>query len=272
MTIDHDLSCMICGYNLRGLQTGGACPECGTDIARSRQGDLLKFADRNWLNGAHRGTFLLSASTTTIMLSLMAMVAMQFVFLSLLKSPAWASVFAVVLGSVVFASVLLMIFGVWMITKQEPRVSLTEQAASSRRLATGALLAVLILFPVCTVVPQPFAHWVRLAAGISFVVGMANCLRYLETLARRIPDDRLVGQVRRRYKGLLGFGLLFCCLATIGAVVPISATALRLDSPWLILFYVASALSGLCFFFAAISSIAILSRFRPTLKKVLQDA
>ena len=30
--IDTDLSCVICGYNLRGLTEDLACPECGTPI------------------------------------------------------------------------------------------------------------------------------------------------------------------------------------------------------------------------------------------------
>ena len=59
-SIDHDLSCMICGYNLRALPPAGLCPECGTDIARSTQGDLLKFADRNWVGSIYRGTCLLT--------------------------------------------------------------------------------------------------------------------------------------------------------------------------------------------------------------------
>lgn len=30
--IDHDVHCPACGYNLRGLRTGGRCPECGLSI------------------------------------------------------------------------------------------------------------------------------------------------------------------------------------------------------------------------------------------------
>jgi hypothetical protein len=31
--IDHDLICVSCGYNLRGLSPSGRCPECGSLIA-----------------------------------------------------------------------------------------------------------------------------------------------------------------------------------------------------------------------------------------------
>src|SRR5690242_3809775 len=33
--LDHDLICVACGYNLRGLRQDGRCPECGGTIARS---------------------------------------------------------------------------------------------------------------------------------------------------------------------------------------------------------------------------------------------
>lgn len=35
-TISTDLHCVACGYNLRGLPAEGRCPECGTEISRSR--------------------------------------------------------------------------------------------------------------------------------------------------------------------------------------------------------------------------------------------
>lgn len=33
--IEHDVSCTQCGYNLRGLEPSGKCPECGTTIGAS---------------------------------------------------------------------------------------------------------------------------------------------------------------------------------------------------------------------------------------------
>lgn len=35
-TIESDLACIHCGYNLRTLRSGGNCPECGQPIWRSR--------------------------------------------------------------------------------------------------------------------------------------------------------------------------------------------------------------------------------------------
>ena len=43
--VDEDITCRKCGYNLRGLPTDGACPECGSAVGHSTHGDLLRFCD-----------------------------------------------------------------------------------------------------------------------------------------------------------------------------------------------------------------------------------
>lgn len=52
---DGALACIECGYDVRGLSEPGHCPECGTDLARSSAGLLLRNADAAWLRGVVRG-------------------------------------------------------------------------------------------------------------------------------------------------------------------------------------------------------------------------
>lgn len=42
--LERDVTCVCCGYNLRGLRLDGRCPECGAPVAQE-----LRFADRHWL-------------------------------------------------------------------------------------------------------------------------------------------------------------------------------------------------------------------------------
>lgn len=47
--IDQNLRCHHCGYNLRGLQESGRCPECGRAVGESLADGPLREADPAWL-------------------------------------------------------------------------------------------------------------------------------------------------------------------------------------------------------------------------------
>ncbi len=48
--VDRDVSCVTCGYNLRGLQEDGRCPECGEKVCDTLQ-NVLVMADRKLILG-----------------------------------------------------------------------------------------------------------------------------------------------------------------------------------------------------------------------------
>lgn len=61
---ERSLQCVGCGYDLRGLPAHGNCPECHTEIWRSRNGGRLKYADPFWMRRilwGHRIMFWSSA-------------------------------------------------------------------------------------------------------------------------------------------------------------------------------------------------------------------
>ena len=57
-TIDCDLQCLTCGYNLRTLRRDGLCPECGSPVADSLH-TWLAGRDRRWLSLMAWGASLL---------------------------------------------------------------------------------------------------------------------------------------------------------------------------------------------------------------------
>src|SRR5688500_20183649 len=61
--IGNDLPCRKCGYNLRGLTPAMRCPECGTAVGYSLQGDLLRFCDPGWVDTLSRRTSLIVRGT-----------------------------------------------------------------------------------------------------------------------------------------------------------------------------------------------------------------
>lgn len=54
-TVEFDMPCVGCGYNLRSIVTSGICPECGAAVADSFAHGWLVFADRGWLETLRGG-------------------------------------------------------------------------------------------------------------------------------------------------------------------------------------------------------------------------
>ena len=270
--IENDLSCMICGYNLRALAPDGQCPECGTDIARSTQGDLLKFADRNWVGSVYRGTCLLAIANGLFVIFILALIAFPLVVLAVFNSTASdivAATFVIGLRACAFAAIVLMIVGVWLVTKQEPRVSLTEQAASNRRVARAAVALLLVLCGLTFALSGLWRAGARLSLPVAFLVVLCSCLRHLEMIGRRLPAEEVItrSQKRRRrvVRGAIALALLLAAraAASVGAPPPpLFDTLLTLGA----------AVSGIYLIFGTIVAIDSLGRFRPFLGDVLDDA
>jgi hypothetical protein len=67
-TVHVDVACRRCGYNLRGLQPDGCCPECGAAIGLSCYGDFLRFADPTWVETLAQGATLILWGTVVAVL------------------------------------------------------------------------------------------------------------------------------------------------------------------------------------------------------------
>lgn len=271
-TIDHDLSCMICGYNLRSLTPDGTCPECGADIARSTQGDLLKFADRGWVGSVYRGTCLLTLADGLLVICILAAIAYPFILL-VPSAPSTSSTGAVTISIILrvcsMTAIVLMFVGVWLITKQEPRVSLTEQATSNRLVARAAVALLFVLYGLTVALSGPWRTAAWLLLMIAFLAGLCSCLKHLELIGRRLPADDVVARAEKRRRRVVRAAIaLAIFLAARAAASGVAATP-----PIVInLLKGGYAISAIYLFFGTIAAIDSLGRFRPFLGKVLDDA
>jgi len=182
--LEEDTPCRRCGYNLRGLTTTGLCPECGTAVALSLVGSLLKQADPDWVERLRFGTAL----------------------------KLWNIALGVVLGAAAVAFMgtglpgpLLTIigiaggaFGLWatfLITSQEPRIALQEDPITLRkvlRACTAVAFAGGVLSNAN--ITGNWAVVVQIIGAVPSLVGMFVAwgeLLYFRRFAHRIPDPKL---------------------------------------------------------------------------------
>jgi len=188
VVITTDVSCMICGYNLRGLMPGKVCPECGTPIARSLHGNLLRYADPQWL-----GKLLLGVRLTLWSILIMFAVAI----IGSIAAAAMSGRAALLIVSI--AAMIGHGFGLWaifLITTPEPRIAFLEDTVTLRKAVRVCAVAEFLGEGIKNIGPFLIKEVVATTAGgVLSLVGLISTIGmfvYLRRFARRIPDPKLV--------------------------------------------------------------------------------
>lgn len=88
--LESDVSCVACGYNLRGLRPGGRCPECGRAVADSFKSEHLSCADPRYVRSLKRGLGILACGFGSLAAANLIFVLLLAVF-NLLTLGMWGS-------------------------------------------------------------------------------------------------------------------------------------------------------------------------------------
>lgn len=195
--VTSDTACRKCGYNLRGMLADGRCPECGTAVGMSLQGDLLRFSEPGWLGNLRRGVNLILAGIAVIVMMVIGVTAVIVGGSSLLKFR-----FFITIGSI-FGGVL-MIGGAWLLTAPDPSGVGEDKYGTSRKFIRVALLVglgnhVLNLATITIHLDETIAMILQIAAIAASIIGLAGQaaqLQYISKLALRIPDTKLSARAR----------------------------------------------------------------------------
>lgn len=197
--IAQDVPCIHCGYNLRSLLPGQACPECNQLVSRSVRGDLLRYSDPRWLRRLRNGMIWVLAGCIVWLVGLWMLDYLASV-VSLPGVPR-TEVRTALLGLLFGIPVV----GVWLATSPEPgpagayRDSRVRKAA--RVLAVGGFLLAftftLYLRPGTAAKPATLAdlRWRHIDNALQFLLGGAGSASFcmsLRLLARRAGAWRLV--------------------------------------------------------------------------------
>ncbi|UCG17298.1 MAG: hypothetical protein JSV19_04550 [Phycisphaerales bacterium] len=216
MTIDYDIPCVACRYNLRGLHPDGLCPECAVPIAHSVSGAALYGRSRNSLLTMRAGVTYLRWGVVGALVS---------VLLSVFIVPFLLFVFNYALLGLVVSSVLwffgpilahgLVLLGVYRITVKEEDATSSEGHPACPRAAIRILGVVgfvgIIVSAACVWSGAPrvfaFAGWLMEFAGVGMIFLL---LRYLAGLAQCARDSSLV-----RSTTVVGYGMTVALQAVL---------------------------------------------------------
>lgn len=214
LEITEDVACIHCGYNLRGLRSDGRCPECNTDIRRSQHENLLKFAEPSRLRRVTLGANLMYWGIVIGILTGLfgGLVA------GLTRN---ALLLAAVTAAAPVLSAVLHLAAVFLITTQEPRISLTEAAVTWRKAvrvaaSAGLALQALYLLPALPTQAGLFIV-VQLGLGVAGFVTTFGEFTYARSFALRIPDLKLA-----RSTNIVKWGLsIIMLLAAFGGIIAV---------------------------------------------------
>jgi len=221
--IKEDLSCVKCGYNLRGLPRRHRCPECGTPVQRSIGGHLLTSASSFWLKKVAYGLGLMLWSIAAVLLSTVLFCG----------TPKLSYVLD-------WASAALALVGVIYLTAPEPRIAPSEFPFSLRRFlrvaAVVRFVCAAILLASMFKMPAFLVIGASIIGGLVSVFLMWGVAYYLRSFARRMDDlvlERATGQVIWGFalsvSVMIIFGVLSGFVATMragGPVICISTVAI----------------------------------------------
>jgi predicted RNA-binding Zn-ribbon protein involved in translation (DUF1610 family) len=237
--IAADLPCVFCGYNLRGLQVGGKCPECGAPIVRSVQGGLLCHADPRWLGKLLLGLTLLGWGTILWLALGPAVRVLDLSLLDITDFSYWdiASFlrkFLVAVHHALLPCVELLAY--FLITWAKPGLTDAGNMHSLRKWVRAcAVLYFLrsVVVQAIYVVPIPLPFY-QMATGLLRYWGIAAVFllfMYLERLAARLPNPKLMRSSRIVRWGL---SLALAVFTTAGLVLAIASlhAALAARASW----------------------------------------
>lgn len=196
--VARDTPCRKCGYNLRGLPIDRRCPECGTPVGLSVQGDLLRYCHPHFVAALARGVSLILSGT------LIAIVGSIFLAITVVAT---GRVMAATLfvGIIPLAGHVMTVVGAWLLTVPDPSGLGEDRYGTARKVIRITLIIGILneLVDWGGRLAGPMAPEVHLAlktlafaAGIVGVAGQFAELYYLQKLARRIPDPDLSQQAR----------------------------------------------------------------------------
>ncbi|MGN6367257.1 MAG: hypothetical protein ACTHN5_03260 [Phycisphaerae bacterium] len=210
--VEGDAPCRQCGYNLRGLEVIGKCPECGAAVENSIHGDLLQYSSGPWLEKVRLGFTLVLWG---ILVQVVGIVVAAAVFRGN----------SLLVQITAFAAGMVSLAGMWLVTEPDPGEAFgaVRKETKARRVVRMALVVSVVLAAMeIGSSPAVLGAWaftvsqvLSMAGQVAGLVSELAQLTYIARLAERVPHWELARMAR---------GLRTAYAILMGTLVLISAT------------------------------------------------
>jgi hypothetical protein len=201
-----DVSCLMCGYNFRGLGPDGACPEGGTAIERARRGDLLCYCTPDWVGRLAQGTGWILVSLLLSVIYVLAVVVGRS------STGRKLDPLTVQVGALV--PTLVGLVGYWLLTTPEPARVGNEPIVSARSLTRWCQVHAVLLGGAAIFAHLSSASLGELLDTIQSLIGLVGLFAlfvYVRRLAERVPDQQLADHTRLVMWGWAAMIVLALC-------------------------------------------------------------
>ena len=226
-TVAAEITCIQCGYPLRGLLAGGRCPECGAAIGLSLHGDILANAHRPWLDHIKLGAKLMHGGLWMLFFGFIglnsALAGSNPIFL-----PAIATG---VTQIVIELGLLVVLVGGSFLTAAEPRTRSAEMRLDARRLARALCLGLVVFLGLSQLVllkwippnQRVFIRDLYPWLVVTLFIVASLLLTILLRLIERLPDRALSIRLRRIRRQAIILGATWSTLAALDHFLRISS-------------------------------------------------
>lgn len=232
----HACPCFRCSYDLRGLPMNGKCPECGTPVIESMRGNLLHFADKDYVNRLHSGVSLVLNAILGMVLLTVANFAATPALAAIASG--WLQTVTLLISFAFFGVAILSCIGYYRFTTPDPGFTGTDHPDTSRRViraVVGVQIGISAVQFIAGLIPAALqagvlsfdglagliiAISIAVAIGslLAFVVQFIAVMNYLAWLAKRIPDANIESR-SLRYRWLLPVIYVLGMLILIGPLI-----------------------------------------------------
>lgn len=197
--LDLDLTCIACGYNLRGHAIDGTCSECGTPVDQSLRTEQIFQADIDWVTKLKRGLiWVLIGIGAQFGIGLIIGIVFAAIFATspqTANNPVLMAVLTIV-GTLIYNGIL--VYGLLLLTAPEPGETDPPLSRTIARYVLLASFAIELLAGFSMLLPsvniEMVSTIIQTIAGILLTVGLPALMLYLRSLAQRIPAPSLAKQ------------------------------------------------------------------------------